>query len=69
MLNKDYSYKIYTGSNYKPQIAYVENTLYKRSDSITSNNTNNLYKHIDQYSTDAFDYYKINITHKCIETI
>ena len=57
---KDYSYKIYVSSNYKPHIGYVENNIYKRFDNRTFNNTNNIYKHINQYSADAFNNYKIN---------
>ena len=38
----------------------VKNNLYKRSDNITSNNTSNIYKHINQYSTDVFNNYRIN---------
>ena len=37
-----YSYKTYVSNNYKSQIAYVENNLYKEQDSRTFNNTNNL---------------------------
>ena len=50
---KGYSYKTYLGNNYKPQIVYVENNPYKKQDNRTPNNTNNIYKHINQYSTDA----------------
>ena len=52
---KDYSHKTYVGNSYKSQIAYVENNLYKRSENRTFNNTNNIYKHINQYSTDVFN--------------
>ena len=38
----DYSYKTYVSNNYKSQIAYVGNSLYKKQDSITFNNTNNI---------------------------
>ena len=37
----------------------VENKLYKRSDNRVFNNTNSKYKHMNQYSTDAFKNYKI----------
>ena len=47
-------------NNYKSQIAYVENNLYKKQDNRTFNNTNNIYKHINQYSTDINNNYKIN---------
>ena len=43
------------------QIAYVENKLYKRSDNRTFNNTSNIYKHINQYSTDVFTIRKHNV--------
>ena len=32
----------------------------KRSGNIAFNNTNNIYKHLKQYSTDVFNNYKIN---------
>ena len=43
-LKKDYSSKNYISNNYKSQIAYVENNLYKRSDSKAFNNTNNIFQ-------------------------
>ena len=49
-------------NNYKPQIAHVENNLYKRPDNRTFNNAANRYKHINQYSTDVFNNYRINRT-------
>ena len=52
---KDYSYKAYISNNYKSQIAYVENDLYKRFDNRTLNNRNHIQKHINQYSTDVFN--------------
>ena len=60
---KDYPYKTYVSNNYKPQIGYVENSLHKRSDIRTFNNTNNIHKHINQHPTDVFNNYKINKTH------
>ena len=66
---KDYSYKTYVSNNYKSQIAYVGNNLYKKQDSRTSNNTNNIYKHINQYSADVFNNYKINKTHNVKKTL
>ena len=59
---KDYSYKTCVGNYYNPQIAYVENNLYKRYDNRTFSNTTNIHKHINQYSTDVFNNYKINKT-------
>ena len=60
--------KTYIGNNYKPQSAYVEINLHKRPDNRTFNNTNNIYKHINQYSTDVFSNYKINTTHNANKT-
>ena len=37
---KGCSFKTYITNSYKPQIAYVENNLYKKQDSIIFNNTN-----------------------------
>ena len=65
---KGYSYKTYTTNNYKSHIGYVETNLYKRSDNITFNNTNNIHKHINQYSTDVLNNYKINKTHNVKKT-
>ena len=42
--------------------------IYKRYDNRTCNNTNNIYKHINQYSTDVFNNYKINKTHNVKKT-
>ena len=67
-VEKDYSYKTYVSNNYKSQIAYVENHLCKRPDNRTSNNANNIHKHINQYSTDVFNNYKINKTHNVNKT-
>ena len=65
---KDYSFKTYVSNSYKSQIAYVKNNLLKKQDSITCNNTNNIYKHINQYSTDVFNNCKINKTHHVKKT-
>ena len=65
---KDYSYKTYITNNYKSHIGYVDNNLYMKQDSRTFNNTNNIYKHINQYSTDVFNNYKINKTHNVKKT-
>ena len=67
-LKKDYSYKTYITNNYKSQIAYVENNLYKKQDNRIFNNTNNNHKHINQYSTDVFNNYKIHKTHNVKKT-
>ena len=37
-----FSYKTYVSNNYKSQIAYVENNMYKRYDNRIFNNTNNI---------------------------
>ena len=65
---KGYSYKTYISNNYKSQIAYVENKLYKRSGNRTFNNTDNIYKHTNQYSADVFDNSKMNKTHNVKKT-
>ena len=49
-------------------IGYVENNLYKKQDSRTFNDTDNIHKHINQYSTDVFNNYKINKTHSVKKT-
>ena len=60
---KDYSYKTYVNNNYKSHIGYVEHNLYKKQDNRTSNNTNNIVKHINQYPPDVINNCKINKTH------
>ena len=62
-VKKDYSYKTYVSNNYKSHIGYVENNLYKEQDNRTFNGTSNIYKHINQYSTDVFNSHKVNKTH------
>ena len=42
--------------------------IYKKQASRTFNNTNNIYKHINQYLTDVFNNYKINKTHNVKKT-
>ena len=56
----DYSTKNYMSKNYKSQIDYIEHNLYKKQDNITFNNLNNMYKHINNYSNDVTNNYKIN---------
>ena len=68
MPKKGYSYETFIGNSYKSQIAYVGNSLYKRLDNSTFNNTGNIYKHINQYTTDVFNNYKINKTHNVKKT-
>ena len=57
---KDHSYKTYITNNYNSHLGYVENNPYKKQYSTTFNNTNGIYKHINQYSTDVFNSYNIN---------
>ena len=64
----DYSYNTYVSNNYKSQIAYVGHNLYKSYDNRTFNNTSNIHKHINQYSTDVFNNCKINKTHSVKQT-
>ena len=59
-VKKDFSTKNYISNNYKSQIDYIENNLYKKQDNRTFNNTNNIYKHINNYSNDVTNNYKIN---------
>ena len=70
MLNvrKAYSYKTYISNNHKSHIAYVGNNLYRRSDNRTFNITNNIYKQINQYSTDVTNNYKIDIINNVKKT-
>ena len=67
-VKKDYSYKTYVSKIHKSQIAYVGNNLYKRSGNRTFNNTNNIYKHINQHESYVFNTYKINKTHNVKKT-
>ena len=41
-VKKDFSTKNYISNNYKSQIDYIENNLYKKQDNRTFNNTNNI---------------------------
>ena len=59
-VKKGYSTNNYISNNYKSQIDYIETNIYKKQDNRTFNNTNNMYKHINSYSTDATNSYKIN---------
>ena len=47
-------------NNYKSQIVYIENNMYKRYDNRTFNNTDSISKHINQHTTDIADNYKTN---------
>ena len=65
---EDYPYKTYTSNNYKSQTAYVEHKIYKIYDNRVFNNTNNTYKHVNQYSTDVFNNYTTNKSHNVNNT-
>ena len=58
ILKRYYSSNNYTSNNYKSQIAYVDNNLYKRSDNRIFNNTIIISKHINQYTTDVVNDYE-----------
>ena len=66
-VKKGYSYKAYVSNNYRSHIGY-ENNLYKKQGNRTFNDTSNIYTHINQYSTDVFNNYKINETHNVKKT-
>ena len=51
--------KTQKSSNYTSHTAYVEHNPYEGSDNIVFN-TNNIYKHTNQYPTDVFNSYNIN---------
>ena len=59
-IRKEYSPKIYNSTNYRTHIDYVENNSYKKHDNRTFNNTNNIYKNINQNTTEVVNTYKIN---------
>ena len=52
--------KNYTSNNYKLQVAYFENDLYKRYGNRTVNNTSSVSKTINQYTTEVVNNYKTN---------
>ena len=56
---KYYSSKNYVSNNYKSQVAYVGNNLYKRFDNITLN-TNNISKNLNRYTTDVVTSFETN---------
>ena len=49
-------------------IIYIYIYIYIRSDNRTFNNTGNIYKHINQYSTDVLNNYNLNKTHNVKKT-
>ena len=56
---KHYYYKNnYISNNYKSHIVYVEHNLYNSYANITFNNTNNISKAINQYTTDVVNNYR-----------
>ena len=60
IFKKYYYAKHCIGNNYKSQIAYVENNLYKEYDNRTFNNTNNISKNVHQYTNHAVNNFKFN---------
>ena len=67
MITRTFRIKL-TSNNYKSQMAYVERKLYKKQDNRTFNDTNNIYKRINNYSNDVTNTYKINKT-QCEENV
>ena len=59
-VKNDVSTKIYISNNYKSQTDYIEDNIYKKQDNIICNNTNNITTHINNYSNDVANNYKIN---------
>ena len=57
---KDFLTKNYRSNNYKSQIDYVENSLYKKQDNRIFNNTNIITKRINNYSNDVTNNYKMD---------
>ena len=45
---------------FRSDSGYVEHNLYNKYGNITFNNTNTIYKHINNYSNDVTNNYKIN---------
>ena len=62
-----YSYKTYVSNNYKSQIAYVENNIYKNKEVEHSITYINIYKHMNTYST-VFDNHRIAKPHNVNKT-
>ena len=55
----DFSTENSISNNYKSQIGYIENNLYKKQDNRIFNNTSNITKHINNYSNDVANDYNI----------
>ena len=60
MFKKDFSTNKYISNNYKSQIDYIENNLYKKQDNRIFNHTSNITTHINNYSNDVTNSYNIN---------
>ena len=60
MLKKSFPTHKYISNNYKTQIDYIGNNLYKKQDNRIFNNTNDITKHINNYSNGATNNCKIN---------
>ena len=58
-VNKDFSTKHYI-TNAVRNNDYIENNLYKKYDNRTINETENITKHMNNYSNDVTHNYKIN---------
>ena len=59
-IKKNFSTKHYITNAFRSNSDYIENNLYKKYDYRTSNNTNNMTKHINNYSDDVTNNYTIN---------
>jgi len=59
-IKKDFSTKNYITNILRSSYDNVEHNLYKKYDNRTFNNTNNTYKHINNYNNDVTNNYKIN---------
>ena len=60
MFKKDFSTNKYICNNYKWQIGYIDNNLYKKQDNKIFNDTNNITKHNNNYSNGVTNEYNIN---------
>jgi hypothetical protein len=59
-IKKDFSTKNYITNILRSSYDNIEHNLYKKYDNRTFNNTNNTYKHINNYNNDITNNYKIN---------
>ena len=55
-----FSTKNYISNNYESQVGYIGNNIYKKYVNRIFNNTNNITKHINNYSNDVTNNYKMN---------